>query len=476
MLRQKNVIGVLTFLLVLFTVPVYLRAQNSAGHQIYTNTNPPLTPTINPPSDPAANYRNNNSGTKYYLLKTNYIVEGVAKFDGKTYDIKTSYGSVKIPSQNVLVIGQSRDEIYKYKKTQLNPLSSTDCFKFAEWCVSNNFLHEAVLEYESALPLANDHVTADIIGQRIIAVKKIITEKNNPNQTENNNVNNTANNYGKTNLNGGWTNGANVRSNNDQIKAAKNLTENFKRHVQPILMKNCAVVDCHSGANNKIGNTASKKFMLLPNSSGGALNFAHENLNRCLLYVDLDYPMRSGLLNFMIVPHARYSPPFNVESDEYSKVVAWVQLAAKNMPLIKSSELANFFSNVQSVSPPDYAAGTLITAEHNTTATPAKLENRPPIPAINLPAGFKEVVDLQKQVNNKNSYQFNVTKNHSETNNTNQPTTQNINNNINNNNDTTSTHLPLQSGYADFIVEDKNGVDGTDPMIFNKIYHPNIAR
>jgi hypothetical protein len=445
MLCQKNIIQFFVFLFVVVVIPVYLYSQGVAGLQTEGNTNPNLISTTDSKNTNTnssftnINNRNDNSETKYYLLKTNYIIEGIARHDGKNYDIKTSYGSIKIPSQNVAFIGQSRDEIYIYKKNLLNPLDKADSLKFAEWCVGNNFLQEAITEYENAMQLANDNVTTSIIKQRILTIKKNIAA-----------ANKTGNNF-KSDENEieddlGLGLSSDMKTSNERVKVVKKLTDNFKRHVQPILLRNCAVSGCHSVGRDRVEGISASKFLLLPSSDNTVVNFSQENLNTCLLYVDFEYPMRSRLLNYVIVPHGRYTPSFNVESDEYNKVVSWVQLMVKNMPLIKSSEFAGLFSNARFNSLSRVEDGKYITADLNTaTSSSNNFDNVVPNPVTNLPAGFKEVVNLQNQATNKQN-PINVTKN----------PTPNPTNTINPNLTNTT----------------EKEIDQTDPTIFNKIYHP----
>jgi hypothetical protein len=462
MIRQKNIfIVVLIFISVAVVFNVRLYGQE--GNIGLPNSNVAMPEIANPPTH-INNAKNDNdtdnsgnSDTQYYLLKTNYIIEGKAKFDGKTYDIKTSYGSVRIPQQNVAFIGKSRLEIYNYRKTQFNPSSTTELMQFASWCAMHNFLTEAVAEYENALRVAEDNVTANIIKQRISS----ITGTNNPNP---NNPNKSANDHNIINPAVNWEG---INSSSDQIKAAKNLTDNFRRHVQPILMKNCAVADCHSSAGDRVGNIAARKFILVPATSGEFVNFSRENLNTCLLYVDLEYPMRSNLLNFIIVPHSRYTPPFNVESDEYNKITAWIQLAAKNIPLIKTSNLAHLFSNAQPALPSNpVVAGTYITAELNTTTQPANFDTSTANTTTNLPASFKEVVNLQNQMSNKKTLPNNVTKNQFT------PPTK-ITDKVTQNSETSQQ---FQTTNIEAVYLEGKNVDNTDPMIFNRMYHPNVTR
>ncbi|MDR2169863.1 MAG: hypothetical protein LBP59_06960 [Planctomycetaceae bacterium] len=511
MIRSKKIITVLIFILFTSNFAVYLYAQNHTEWQGYVLPKPePVNLTIenananqynadgqnknfyhaNNPLNANNNNCNNNSNPygsslnfsdlestkasrpidrpapviansstnslKYFLLKTNYIIEGDAKNDGKNYDIKTSYGKVKIPVNNVAYIGQSRNDVYKYKKAQINPASGADLMKFAEWCASSNFLTEAIVEYENALALTNDNVAADIIRQRINSIKKNMPDSDQ--STDNSNLNEL---YIDSAANSDFMR-------NDQLKAAKNLTDNFRRYVQPTLIKNCVTADCHTLTTKNGINVTPNKFKLKATQYGKAsVNFYQENLNECLAYIDLESPMKSKLLNYVLVPHGRFYPPFNVESEEYIKIVEWVQLAAKNMPLIKSGDLAPLFntqnadaqihtSTSTSTSNPNPNSQPYITAGLNSTTPQTKLDNimRNQI-TTNLPESFKEVVNIQNQLNNKQSQKYNLTKNH------------------------TNSQQNLEHNHKhNFINENRNAVnmDNTDPLIFNKIYHPEIAR
>lgn len=417
---------------------------------------------------------NNNSAVQYYLLNTNYIIEGIAKHDGKTYDIKTSYGNVKIPSQNVSFVGLSRKEVYNYRRTQQNPTNNIGLMRFAEWCVSCNFFNEAISEYENALLITNDNITADIIRQRIISVKKIIAENN---KSDNNISNTKESNVVSIDNSNIWNS-----NNSNHINAAKNLSYKFQQHVQPILIKNCQ--SCHSPPKDNRRIYVTQKFILTPNITGKLTSKnSHENLKTCLQYIDLEFPMKSNLLNFIVIPHATYTPPFNVESDEYNKIVEWIQLAAKNMPLIRNSEFAHLFTNIKTVPHSSNTADTYITAEFNTADnSSAKYENTKPNLAANLPASFQDVVDLQNRTNNKNSFSNNVTKNHNtdslnvqttaQPTKSNFPPTEKTNNKsliMNPIKTTTDYNIPDNTAEENHV---NYNADSTDPSIFNRMYHP----
>ncbi|MDR1925797.1 MAG: hypothetical protein LBQ66_15635 [Planctomycetaceae bacterium] len=400
----------------------------------------------------------NKGEIKYYLLRTNYIIEGKAKFDGKTYDIKTSNVSVKVPAQNVEFIGNSRNDIYQYRKTQFNPTDSIELIRFAQWCVSNNFLHEAIVEYENAGMVAADNITADVIKDGIIAVKKKLANTIDKKPTGINSANNDKIINATANLDTAKLNTA--KSDTIQIKTAKNLADQFALHVQPIIVKNCAMSNCHGIDNAKqngiFGGT--KKFRFICGQLPNAKNTQY-NLNECISHIDMSYPMRSRLLSMLVVPHSGYAPPFNVESNEYHKLIDWIQLAAKNLPLIKNSELAPLFSNQNKTSPYVTANLNLDTSKIETASTqPAPIPTTSPQPKNtnlpdNLPAGFQEIINIQKISHNTNQ--------------NNKTTTQPINTQPNSKEKICTIPNCTETNHADCQI-----VDNTDPKIFNAKFHP----
>ncbi len=303
------------------------------------------------------------TATKYYLLRTGFLLEGTATAEGKNFAIRTDFGTIHVPVTNVEFVGQTKQDIYRYKKNSVDAANSNELMKLAEWCLSHRLTKESLFEYGRALHVAPNSTLAGVIRRRLqeaAAADKAGTDD-------------SGNELEKQRLSG-----AAILERKDETELSrwasnlpKSVVEEYAKKVQQALLAGCAAADCH-------GTNSENRFKLAkPSQLIGTTTY--ENLQAIMPWINLDYPTDSPILNAMVTFHGGAKPAYSVESKQYDNVIQWIQLAAKELPL-------------------DYhqAAGKPEKADATAIAT----QNHPPQNSPRLPPAFS---DLAKSATTPNT-------------------------------------------------------------------------
>jgi len=248
--------------------------------------------------------------TGFYLLRTGYVLEGVATLDGGHYIVQTQFGTMNVPAQSVEFVGKSRTDVYLHKRSGVDSTNYNALVRLAEWCISNGFIEEGIAEYQRANQIAPNAVFAGIVQQRLDTLRQIgavdaaqelpIPQADIPADTS------------------------------TGLSVSRLAFESFVRRVQPILVNRCISTDCH-------GTHSEQQFKLgVPQESMGSTS--RRNLQAVLPYIDRDYPMESPILLALVTPHSRTRAALNVESSLYLQTVQWVQQVARELPPVQHRE------------------------------------------------------------------------------------------------------------------------------------------
>ena len=297
----------LVFLLIFLANP-FTTAQQSgwSGYRTPIPSQPISSPL--PIGEPQS-----NGETDYLLLKTTgFLMEGVATNEGKNYTVKTEFGSLQVPVANVEFIGKSRQDVYQFRRNLVDGNNCQDLMKFAEWCTNNGLVKEAVEEYVRARRIVPNTALDSVILQRIESLQRQAATP----------IPFAAPDAGLSKVGaadsdgddiGRWVNGM-----------PKSIVDSFSRKVQPILASRCAASDCHGSASDngfKIG---------IPRHPNGSTTY--RNLQASLQWIDPANPSASPLLAAMVSYHGGAKPPFNVESNQYTGTIQWIQATIKELP------------------------------------------------------------------------------------------------------------------------------------------------
>ncbi len=303
-----------------------------------------------------------STAPKFYLLRTGFLMEGMAATEGKNYVIRTDFGTIHVPVTNVEFVGQDKQDIYRYKKGSVDAANCNELMKFAEWCLSHGLKSEGVSEYERALKVAPNPTLTEVIRQRLRTASMAATDA-----VEATDMESELENRG---LSGAAPPDRGTESELERWVAGlpKSVVEQYVKKVQQTLLVGCAAADCHGT------NSANRFKIAKPRQLIGATTYG--NLRAVLPWVNLDYPTDSAILTAMVTYHGGAKPEYSVESRQYDNVIQWIQLAAKELPL-------------------DYhnAAGKAGNDGKNTAAESEKTlpKNEAPTNSTLLPPGFRDV-------------------------------------------------------------------------------------
>lgn len=245
------------------------------------------------------------SPSQFYLLRTGYLLEGTATQNGNHYVLQTGWGSMNMPVQNVEFVGNSKKDVYLYRRNNVDPTDGRALIVLAEWCLGNGLKQEGIDEYRRASQVMTSGTLADVIQQRLETLLQDSETSPTPQMPEP------------------------QSSVPESSPISKSVFEQFVRKVQPMLTNRCASADCH-------GTHSQQQFKLgiSPDSVGST---ARRNLQSVLAYVNLDHPAESVLLSALTTTHGGMKTVLSVESEQYIQAVRWVQQVAKEMPLEQSA-------------------------------------------------------------------------------------------------------------------------------------------
>ena len=257
-----------------------------------------------------------NGKTDVLLLRTGFLMEGVAVNEGTHYALKKEFSSMQIPVANFEFIGRNRQEVYFFRRNLIDGNNCQELMKFAEWCASNGLVKEAAEEYIRARRVVPNATLDSFIQRRIELLQQ---------PPEDHPV-----------LGTGLSQVVSADSGGDDLDhwvkgVPKPIVDSFQKKVQPILTSRCATSDCHGSASDngfRVG---------IPRHASGSTTY--RNLQAALRWIDPANPSASPLLAAMVSHHGGTKPTFNVESSQYINTIQWIQTAIKDLPTEYADQL-----------------------------------------------------------------------------------------------------------------------------------------
>ncbi|MDR0869439.1 MAG: hypothetical protein LBN39_01455 [Planctomycetaceae bacterium] len=303
-------------------IVISLLALGKVNAQVWDGYNsavrPPIPNSVLFPNQPA------EPQTGFFLLRTGLLMQGTATSEGKRYTMKTDFGSIQIPVENVEFVGKTPQDVYEYKNGSVNHHNCNELMKFGEWCFKNGLKEQGIIIFQKAEPLAPNDAVRSVIQNRLNA------ETVPPEAVKESDGSDL-----------GTAAGLNV---------PKSVVDMFAKKVQPALVQRCAAADCH-------GSKSEQPFKIsIPQQVQGTTT--NRNLQATLPWLDLDYPTESKLLTAMISNHGGCKVPYSVESTQYNNTVQWIQLTAKELPVEQRAQLPRKERTVEKFSEPAVAAKT----------------------------------------------------------------------------------------------------------------------
>ena len=173
------------------------------------------------------------------VLRNGTVVTGnISQRDG-LYEVQGDQGTVQIPVEFVKLRADDRRQAYQKLHAQAAARENAGShLMLAKWCIDNYLEDEAKFELEEALELEPG----------LDEAKKLRQALENPKRAENHKL--LAANDQKSLLYKNWP----TAKSDHEIKPLGGLSQplalRYVRHIQPVLIKNCATAACHSRESN----------------------------------------------------------------------------------------------------------------------------------------------------------------------------------------------------------------------------------
>jgi hypothetical protein len=248
------------------------------------------------------------------LLQNERIFEGEIEKVGDNYCIRRSGGGETwLPCDKALRLCASREDAYRYLRTQANLDDADERLRLARWCLMYDLRSQALAELRAAEELRPDHAETRNLRTNVERATQIAASPKVPPPPS------------PTPAPRGES--ANTNAVASGLELNTTCLGLFARRVQPILMNTCA--RCHAG--DRAG-----EFKLAQVFGDGPLSSrsSQQNLTAVLSQIKPDQPLDSPLLRMAASAHGGAAqPPLRTrETPAYKTLEQFVQLTAAHAP------------------------------------------------------------------------------------------------------------------------------------------------
>ncbi len=246
--------------------------------------------------------------TRFLLVLGNQVLKGMVTEEGSQFRVTSDFGSMLLPQTNVLVIGDSMQALYEYRRNHIDHASYSHWLELADWCVSQSLKAEAKAAYEKASQLAPHDSLKQHISQKMAQTAKKDAEKEDVPSPK---------------PDARWA-----------AEVPITIRNQFAQKVHLALTDRCASSQCH-------GSQGTTAFRLHVPRMEGATVTMQTNLQAVLPYVDFENPTASPILHAMVTGHGGKKAVYDVEDNQYSNILSWVQMVVKEMPPHLKTKIAS---------------------------------------------------------------------------------------------------------------------------------------
>lgn len=261
---------------------------------------------------------------QYILTQQGVILSGtvIDKENSIYLQLPEGKGGFTISKPDIQFIGQTRQEVFDYRRLNIHPRDWKEFLKLADWAGRNELESPAQIMLKELLPNVNDQSVIEIFQQKIIQLQAIEQIKRKAIQREKElkivNSNNPNAELTEKQLLDLWSK-----------SIPQNVHERYLRRIQPILYRRC--LKCHSDSNvpeyqlqNQPGGLVSREINL-------------KNMRETFAWINFSEPAKSPILF--------HSPVSELEEQnlsvfgrdrnslkDYENFVEWVNDVPKRMP------------------------------------------------------------------------------------------------------------------------------------------------
>ena len=269
-------------------------------------------------------------GNQFFLTTQEKLYEGVPEDRGDSWLIKPpgQSGGFLISKLDVLFIGDTRESVFEFRKSRLPAGNYVAVSNLAEWGTRNQLAGQALRLLEETAAEADPETRIVLRRQieRIEYVERLKKEAiDRASTSENQETARPAKDPEQ----------ARLEEFGRQVPLS--LQDAYARKIQPLLLRRCAVADCHEAG------VQGNSFTLAKPQRRTARQDNLANLEQILRRVDLAMPASSRILNHpeIIDPYGQQVYPFGSDANslkDYKLFSEWVLSLGKKIKPIRFTE------------------------------------------------------------------------------------------------------------------------------------------
>jgi len=236
------------------------------------------------------------------LLRNGQVLRGRVTRVGDLYYVAVRNGEIRLKADQVEFVCRDLEEGYRRKRAAIEVGTVIGHLRLTHWCLRHHLLDHAATELSDAMDADPTHPGIELFRRRLmLAIQP--RRKDAPSAQP-----------------------AESRSSFEELdelagKMPPGTLERFTQTIQPVLVNNCASVDCHGP-----GSTAKFQLLRIPNGRPPSRRMTQRNLLATMQWIDRENPTSSRLLTVPIEPHGTARKPVFTERQmhQYKRMVAWV--------------------------------------------------------------------------------------------------------------------------------------------------------
>ena len=294
------------------------------------------------------------------LLANGQVLQGIVSqsTDRTVVDLQSG-ASIRLSKSRVIFIGQSLEEVYLYQRTRKVHVRAEEHFELADWCFAHKLFEHAETHITLASELSPEHPGVLMRKRRLelLRSQSLASIQTPPS--------------------------ARVPNSKDiQIDVEKivnslpsSTIQDFVRHIQPILLKNCSTARCHDSSGDH-------GFALIKPSFSNTIpqRYSRRNLVSTLSVIDESQPLESPIVKMALTAHATTSLKPTVPLAP-TKKGQW-------------EHLKNWLLQFKSAALPNAKSGPLVFSR----SSPNLLMQRKNLPQIPIPVEYRDPQETESDI------------------------------------------------------------------------------
>lgn len=301
-----------------------------------------------------------SSGGMFIVLKGNKLIEGNATVTGDKVILRQGALERSIPKADVLFVGQTRDEVYRFMLATVPATDPVARLSVAKWCLLSGLREQGLVEAREVLKLQpGNTAAADIARSLEESLRQFPSDGSVPRPP-----------------------GGTLVAEPDLDVTPEGATT-FASRAQPVLANQC--VECHARPDHP----GSFKLIRVTGFEAGPQS-TRANLQATAKQLKKDDPLNSPLLTKALSPHGGMKQPAfaNRQAGGFRVLEAWVlQAVGPGVPPM-TPPAQPVFPSTPPVTPIPPATEVTMPA----TAAPAPQASTPILPPVETPAAVPPVL------------------------------------------------------------------------------------